>query len=200
MKKGYTILMWTSIVGGALGITYLIGSAIRINKLKKDAEKKTDDPNVLNTVVTAPAQVGEFPLSEANYGFKSDKITVLQSKLNDAYNTGLVTDGVWGRKTHTAVKEKLNKQSIVDNADYKKVIDGLTALTLQTAKAVYAANDTYLYSEPKASTQIGKKIPKGSYIGKEVKKAAAFETFTKVSYKGGYFDQIGYVLTKDIRY
>lgn len=209
MKKGYKIAMWSTIAVATLGLSYWGFTAVRNYKLKKDAEKKTDE--TLPDIISSPPKANEFPMGATNYGFKSDKVMALQVKLNNAFSVGLTTDGIWGKKTHNVVKEKLNKDSIKDNTEYAKIISDLSSLSTTAGtslKSVYAKEDTYIYSSISdvahlSNYMVGSKRPKGTYLGKEVEKIMLsnnVSTWTKISYNAGYFDQPGYVLTKDIRY
>jgi peptidoglycan hydrolase-like protein with peptidoglycan-binding domain len=71
-----------------------------------------------NPNVPSQTQPTQQPSSTFKMGVKNDKVTQIQTKLNEKFKAGLTPDGLWGPKTAAAVAKYLPqlKQPVTNTA------------------------------------------------------------------------------------
>jgi hypothetical protein len=69
--------------------------------------KITFKPEEMGGQPTQPQTTQVQPSSTFKMGVKNDKVTQIQTKLNEKFKAGLVVDGLWGPKTAAAVAKYL---------------------------------------------------------------------------------------------
>ena len=65
------------------------------------------NPNVPSQTQPTQQQPTQQPSSTFKMGVKNDKVTQIQTKLNEKFKVGLTPDGLWGPKTAAAVAKYL---------------------------------------------------------------------------------------------
>jgi hypothetical protein len=65
------------------------------------------NPNVPSQTQPTQQQPTQQPSSTFKMGVKNNKVTQIQTKLNEKFKAGLMVDGLWGPKTAAAVAKYL---------------------------------------------------------------------------------------------
>lgn len=129
MKKLSTPVKVTLALVGSL-IIGIVGLVV-YNKFKspKPTKEETDSfKEEIKDIETQPVIKNLFPLNNQNYGVNDKVVKYLQKGLNLAYGAGLKEDSVWSIKTQTALLTYHKRYTVVDMADYAKILKEMNTI------------------------------------------------------------------------